>query len=188
MKLHHLFSELKDVRVVGRVRYEYGTILFLIVLALLSNAGSYRQIAKFIKVHYPTLSSLLNLHWSRMPAYTTIRDIMLTVDYIQLEMLFRRHSDYLLGKIPDYDPSKYYHICFDGKAIRRSGLSDQSQEMIEFLNGYMVETGLIICHAVVSDKTNEIPVFQDLLKNVGLHASLLSLDALHCQKKLLLKP
>lgn len=188
MQLHHFFSELKDSRVVGRVRYKYSDILFLIVLALLSNAGSYRQIAQFISAHYASLSVLLDLRWSRMPAYTTIRDIMLRVDYEQLESIFRHHSSYLLGEIAGYDASCCQHICFDGKTIRRSDLSEQNQGLIQFLNGYMVETGLIICHAVVSDKTNEIPIFQQLLGELGLHSSLLSLDAMHCQKKLSPKP
>ena len=188
MKIRHFFSELKDTRVVGRVRYEYSNILFLIVLAILSNARSYRQIAMFISVHYDVLSHHLGLSWTRMPAYTTIRDIMLSVDYEQLEGVFRRHSAYLLGQTAGYDPSKCHHICFDGKTLRRSDLSAQNQRLIQFLNGYMVETGLIICHAVVSGKTNEIPIFQNLLKDIGLNGTLLSLDAMHCQKKLLHKP
>ena len=188
MKIRHLFSELKDTRVVGRVRYEYSNVLFLIVLAILSNARSYRQIAMFISIHYDSLSGLLGLRWSRMPAYTTIRDIILNIDYEQLEELFRRHSAYLLGEIAGYDSSCCDHICFDGKTLRHSDLAEENQKLIQFLNGYMVETGLIICHAVVSDKTNEIPIFQHLLQDMGLSGSLLSLDAMHCQKKLLHKP
>lgn len=183
--LYHLFSHIKDSRVVGRTRYEYANVLFIVVLALLSNAKSYRQIAKFITVHYDELAILLDLHWGRVPAYTTLRDIIRGIDYSELEALFREHASYLSGELSLDNSRSFVQICFDGKTLRGSDIASDGHRLIQFLNGYMVDSGLIICHAAIDTKTNEIPTFQKILKELAISHSLLTLDAMHCQKKLL---
>ena len=47
------------------------------------------------------------------------------------------------------------------------------------------EQEIILAHEKIDEKTNEIPVFQRLLKELELENIVYTLDALHCQKKLL---
>lgn len=44
---------------------------------------------------------------------------------------------------------------------------------------------LVLAHkSVREDKTNEIPKFRELLKELGVKGCIITVDAMHCQKKL----
>lgn len=44
---------------------------------------------------------------------------------------------------------------------------------------------IILGHLEVNEKSNEIPAVQTLIESLGLSGRVFTLDALHCQKKLL---
>ena len=74
--LQSFLFKVKDRRRKQGRRYELGHILFFSILAILSGADSYRKVQKFIVVHYESLDEIFDLDWTRMPAHTTIRDII----------------------------------------------------------------------------------------------------------------
>ena len=48
-------------------------MLLFSILAILSDATSYRKIQRFIAARLPQLNALCGLHWKRAPAHTAIR-------------------------------------------------------------------------------------------------------------------
>ena len=60
--------------------------------------------------------------------------------------------------------------------------------MLQMLSGFCSETKLILGHIEISEKTNEIPTAQKLIKELGLpEGTIYTADAMHCQKKHLKK-
>ena len=92
--LKSFLFKIKDHRRKQGRRYELGHILFFSILAILSGADSYRKIHKFIVVHYDTLNETFGLDWKRMPAHTTIRDIIQGTSGTELEQSFREYSEH----------------------------------------------------------------------------------------------
>jgi hypothetical protein len=45
------------------------------------------------------------------------------------------------------------------------------------------EAGLVLAHIDIADKSNEIPAAQQLLSELQLAHCIVTLDAMHCQKK-----
>ena len=51
------------------------------------------------------------------------------------------------------------------------------------LGVFATDTALVLAHNDIDEKSNEIPAAQTLLGQLGLAGHLVTLDALHCQRK-----
>jgi hypothetical protein len=160
--------------------FDLPNLLFITVLAIMSGADSYRKIETFITEHFKTLTEHLHLGWRKPPAYCTIRYIIHGVDPKALESAFRSHAKTLRG----LDSASFIQVSLDGKSVRGSFDHFKDQKMIQVFSAFLTAQQLILGHEMIPDKkTNEIPVAQHLIKELGLEGCLLTLDALHCQKK-----
>jgi predicted transposase YbfD/YdcC len=161
-------------------RYQLGPILLCAILAIASNADSYRKIHSFIKRHYDTLAQTFGFTWKRLPAYTTIRNIIQGTSSSELETQFRAYSEQELPA-----QSGFRVIQFDGKVIRGSFDHFHDQNAIQVLSAFVDGPSVILAHEEIATKTNEIPTAQALIKKLGLEHCLFTFDALHCQHKTL---
>ena len=171
-----LFQIVDHRRAQGR-RYELGHILLFSILAILSNATSYRKIHTFIVAHYDELNEIFDLNWKRMPAYTTIREIIQSTSGDELEKAFREYS-----KTLDTSKAEKKLIACDGKVLRGSFDHFNDQKAIQILSAFTSDGHIILAHEEIAEKTNEIPTAQMLIEKLGLSGHIFTFDALHCQK------
>ena len=57
------------------------------------------------------------------------------------------------------------------------------QRAAQLLSIFAHDEQLILAHSDVAEKSNEIPAFQKLIKELTLEGKLFTLDAMHTQKK-----
>lgn len=175
--LQSFLFTIEDHRRKQGLRYQQGHILLLSILAILSGATSYRKISQFIVKHYAELDEVFALSWKRMPAYTTIRDIIQRTNGAELEKSFRAYS----SELGDEEQNKVFIGC-DGKVLRGSFNHFHDQLAIQILSAFTSQENIILAHEEIGVKTNEIPVAQQLMKKLGLTGCVFTFDALHCQK------
>ena len=175
-------DDLQDHRRAQGRRYELKFMILFSIMAILSNAKSYRQISSFITTHYKTLNEEFKLNWKKCPSYSTVRNIIQGVDPKGIEACFRAYSQSLLNM--DISNTEI-GVAVDGKVLRGSYDHFEDKKAIQVLSFFETGQGLILAHEVIDEKTNEIPVFQRLIQELGLKNVVYTLDALHCQKKLL---
>ena len=178
--LQSFLSKVKDHRRAQGRRYLLRHILLLSILAILSGANSYRKIQLFIQVHYQTLNELLGLNWKRVPAHTTVREIIQNTSSAELEDCFRAYS----ADLAKLDAPQQW-VGFDGKVLRGSFDHFRDQKAIQVLSAFWGTSRIILAHAEIAEKTNEIPTAQELIVKLGLSGCLCTFDALHCQEKTL---
>jgi hypothetical protein len=171
-----LFKVTDHRRKQGR-RYQLGHILLLTILAILSGADSYRKVQKFMVAHYDRLNEIFELNWKRMPAHTTIRDIIQGTSGPELEQSFRQYSKVLA----ENDDQNRFIGC-DGKVLRGSFDHFQDHKAVQILSAFATNSHIILAHQEIAAKTNEIPTAQALMKELGLAGYIFTFDALHCQK------
>lgn len=147
---------------------------------MLCNFDSYRTIASFIKAKFEFLKSYFNLKWKTAPSYSAIRNIILSVEKKDIEDAFRKYSADLVKD--DIKPGSI--IAIDGKTLKGSYDNIEDEKAIHVLSAFFVEKQIILAHEQVDTKTNEIPVAQELIQELGLEDCILTLDALNTQKKL----
>ena len=178
-------DDLKDHRRAQGKRYELRFVVLFSIMAYLSNAKSYRDIERFINSHFDTLKKDFALEWKEPPGYTTIRNILLGVDQDELESCFRAYTQSMLA---ENKTNTLIAIAMDGKVLRGSFDNLQDKRAIQIVSMFETDSKIILAHEVISEKTNEIPVIQMLLKDIELEDYCYTTDALHCQKKLLMPP
>lgn len=173
-------DDLRDHRRSQGQRYSLKHVVLFSIMSLLSNSKSYRDISRYINLHFSVLQHDFSLKWKRPPSYTTIRNILQGIDGAELEACFRAYSQsFLVAK----DSKSLVSIAADGKTLRGSFDNFEDKKTTQILSFFESEQRIILAHECIDEKTNEIPVVQKLLQELELTDYLYTMDALHCQKK-----
>ncbi len=179
MQIMPFFETIKDHRRKEGRQYDLPHVLLFTLLAILSDAHSYRKIATFIKIRFPLLKQIFGIKWRKAPGYTTVRDILLGVNEEFMEQAFRSQAK-VLADLPPEDV-----IAIDGKMLRGSFDHQSEQPALMMLSAFATSNQIILGHIMLNEKEkeSEIPAAQLLINQLNLNGKLFTLDALHCQKK-----
>lgn len=185
----HLFEDIPDFREPGKIKYKLSSLLMMIFLTVLERGKvSFVVIADIIwakKIKYKQYGLL---EGDETPSHDTIRRILTLIDKNALYentlngfYVFLQNLENNLMKEGDYK-----HISFDGKEMRGSGRSKDTKNPkrnTAMLNVYDSGLATVIECVPISEKENEIPVAQNVFKTMDLKNTVLTADALHCQKE-----
>ena len=176
-----LLAEVPDPRRGQGQKYKLPYVLLFSILAIVTGCNSCRGIVTFIDVHRRRLNTAFGLKWHRAPAHTVVRYILQGLDPAAVETSFRRHAALLQAARAT---SEQGSIALDGKTLRGSFDNFHERAAIQVLSAFATDTALVLAHIDISGKSNEIPAAQALLAEPGVPSStIVTLDALHCQKK-----
>ena len=177
-----LLADVPDPRRAEGKLYGLPHVLLFSILAIVSGCNSYRGIVTFIAVHRSRLNAVCGLTWRRAPAHTAIRYILQGLDPTAVEAAFRRHAALL--QVARAVPGQG-NVALDGKTLRGSFDKFHDRAAAQVLSAFATDTALVLAHADIAEKSNEITAAQALLAELGLaRRSLVTLDALHCQKNI----
>ena len=175
-----LLEKVPDPRRAEGKLYKLPYVLLFSILAIVTGGNSYRGIVTFIDVHRRNLNRIFGLNWRRAPAHTAIRYILRGLDPTAIEAVFRCHAARLQATRTTPGQGS---IALDGKTLRGSFDNFNDRAAAQILSALATDTALVLAHIDIDDKSNEIPAAQALLAALGLASHLVTLDALHCQKK-----
>ena len=74
-------------------------------------------------------------------------------------------------------------IAVDGKAIRSTSEAGKAHSALQILTAYLTENSVILAQDEIHEKTNEIPVFQEMLDHLDINGRTVTADAMHCQRE-----
>ncbi len=176
-----ILAEVPDPRRAEGKLYKLPHVLLFSILAIISGSNSYRGIVTFIDVHRRRLNRSFGLKWRRAPSHTAIRYILQGLDPAAVEAAFRRHAALLqAARIKPGTTS----IALDGKTLRGSFARFHDRTAAHVLSAFATDTRLVLAHVDIGEKSSEIPAAQALLAELGIaEDTIVTLDALHCQKK-----
>ena len=181
-----LEKNIKDVRVAGRCTFRLADVVVIIFLAVLSGCSNCSEFAWFAKIRYPLLEKLGLVSGEVIPSHDTFRRILLLIDPVELEKSIYEELDHFFQQVEKQFnvEGKYIHMAIDGKELRGTGRSQQTQapqRNLQTLNVYNCSRSICLYSTSISRKTNEIPVAQQLLSYCQLRRTIVSADALHSQ-------
>jgi len=175
-----VLSEVPDPRRGQGQKYKLSYVLLFSILAIVTGCNSYRGIVTFIDVHRSKLNAAFGLAWRRAPAHTAIRYILQGLAPTDVEAAFRQHAARLQAACAQPGPGS---IALDGKTLRGSFDNFHDRLAAQVLSAFATDTSLVLAHIDIAEKSNEIPAAQTLLAELGIPAgTLVTLDAIHCQK------
>ena len=154
-------------------------VLIIIVMAIMSGYNGQRAIKDFINKHKKELIKLFKPKNNKLPSRTTIRRIMQNIDFNEFTKIFYKWSTkYVKIKKQDW-------ISIDGKGINGT-ITNKCTKLQKFTNLVSVfasKQKQVLTAGKVNNKSNEIPLVQELVTKLDLEGVVFTIDALHCQKK-----
>ena len=185
--LDGLFSCVVDHRNNKGKKYLLEPFLCAVYLAVLSNATSFRRMQDFINVRLEDLRELLGIQWEASPCWVCIRDILLSIDMADLETAVRQQGEKYSSTSEKIGEKKWEGklIAIDGKVLRGSAEKIKDVRARQIVSVFSHVDLLVLAHADVDMKSNEIPAVQTLLEKLDLKGAMVTLDALHCQAETL---
>ena len=187
-KYLHIFDSVKDFRQNGKIEYSLGDILMLAFIVIMKKGrGAFYYISDYIRINIDTFTEMGLIKDGKVPSHDTFRYIFtyLDGDSLQEETVGAFYN--FLRDLEKEIPAKrrVRHIGVDGKEVTSSGRSkhcNSPSRNASMLNIY--DSGLCTCivSKAIDEKTNEIPVSQELLLKMNLNKVIVTADALHCQK------
>lgn len=181
-------QEVADQRVRGKIKYPLCEVLVMVFFGVLAGFTTVAAIQRFCERKEPFLRKYLALKHG-IPSDDTIMRVLSLIDLQQLEAAtvdfltrtFTQVRENLGIKEPEIS-----HVCVDGKEARGTGrLSSTDGEIrnLQTLHVYDAQNGICLVSRQIKDKTNEIPVAQEVLKTMNLHGVLVTFDAMHTQRQ-----
>lgn len=179
MELKELFESIPDYRRGAGKRFPLKAILWMLFLGICCGYTGYRSIAKFMESNEVFFSSEFNLKHG-VPSYVTIREILQGLEKTKIKESFNQWSS-------QASLSKYEWLSGDGQALRSTVISahDSAQNFIALVSLFCQKTGLVYrMEEFRSKKKDEASIIRLMLADLKDKGIILTLDALHCQKKL----
>jgi len=168
-----MLEAMEDPRTGNRLTYLIGEILFAAVCAVACNCRSYEDFADFAEKRldflrlYMPYRNVATSHDTFARVYALIKPAGMAA--ILTSIATKR------GNIGDA-------VAIDGKALRGSAQPNRNSAALMTLSAFATDTGLVLGQVPVDRKSNEIPAFADLVRNLDLKGRTVTLDALHCQR------
>ena len=170
------FEELEDPRQSGKVAYPLEEMLLQCLLAVLAGADSWVEIAEFGKNKLDFLRRLLVFE-NGTPSHDQFGNLFAALDAEAFQSCFIAWVASLAKLGPDI-------VAIDGKTLRRSYQEGGAKAPIHMISAFSSRQRLVLGQRKVADKSNEITAIPELLDLLTVKGSIVTIDAMGCQKEI----
>jgi predicted transposase YbfD/YdcC len=168
------FSELRDPRVERNRDHLLEEILLIAIAAVLSGAESWNDIADYGKAKQEWLKTFLTLP-SGIPSHDTFNRVFAALDPLEMERGFVAW----VSSIARLTAGEV--VAIDGKALCGSRESGK-KTLVHMVSAWAEGNGLVLAQRKVEEKSNEITAIPKLLEALELAGTVVTIDAMGCQK------
>lgn len=173
-------SKVKDFRTLDGQRHHLWLVLLIVIMGTMSGYIGYRALGDFVKRHEIALIKTLGISKQRVPSYSTIRRVMMGIDFEDFARIFNGWAQHYV----QIQAGEW--LAIDGKSIKGTltAYASQYQNFVSMVSVFSSKQGIVLSVDKLDNKIgSEMVTVQTLIKTLDLEGVVLSLDALHCQKK-----
>jgi len=167
------FAKVKDLRVSGMVEHPLVDLLIIIMLSIVSGVEKLDEIVTYGKKKRGFLRQVFGIE--KTPSKSTISRVLNMIEGEEVVEIIIEIMKMKILRLGDV-------IAVDGKAIRSTAEKGKPKTALQILTAYFVESGVVLGQKYIHEKTNEIPVFQEMLCYINIKGKTITADAMHCQK------
>lgn len=177
-------KRLDDTREQYKIKHNMSDIVIIALLGILANANTWNEIQCFAQTHEKWLKTFLELP-SGIPSHDTIQRV---IAIINPSALYTSTVKYLINLIDNLATTQHEKDVksMDGKTINGSSRSELTTDKVlptNVMSIYSHDYGMSIIQDFIEEKSNEIPMGPELIKQLNLSDSIITADALNTQKE-----
>lgn len=174
MDIKAKFEVIEDPRHQGYIEHKLCDVLTIVMCAVICGFDQLADIVMYAENKAEFFLSAFGI--DRIPSKPTFSRILNIIDgekvgAVILEIM--RENYECTGNV----------IAVDGKAIRSTGEKGRAHSALQILTAFLTESGVTLGQKAINEKTNEIPVFQEMLEILDIAGKTITADAMHCQKE-----
>lgn len=180
MTLIEALQMIPDHRRGAGQRYPLWVFLLLVILGTMSGYRGFRGLWRFMLRHQAHLAERLGLRRASLPSYSTIRRLLIEIDFNAVADAFNQWAQQA-GLVKPGN-----NCAVDGKSLKNTLTEpfEAQQNFVNVVSVFQLEQGLVVGQtAFENGQQSEIKAVYELLERLQLTGVTLSLDALHAQKK-----
>lgn len=169
ISLTRLFEEMDDPRVVGRCTYPLAEVVIIAICAVLCGAETWMEVEEFGASKRAWLAQIMTLEQG-IPSHDTFRRVFSLLPAEAFETRFRQWVEHT------FKVESGQVIAVDGKTVRGAGL-----RALHLVSAWAHRSGIVLGQRKVAEKSNEITAIPQLLDDLYLAGSIVTLDAMGTQ-------
>lgn len=177
------FAELPDPRSRINQRHLLGDIIAISIMAVIAGAEGPKAIGVWARSNEAWLKSRLELP-SGVPSHDTIGRVLMALKPSAFQTCFEGWIRHLSGK---REEDELDVVAIDGKALRRSHDRSGGLGPLFLVSAWAVQRGISLGQLATSEKSNEITAIPELLDQIDVKKSVVTIDAAGCQKNIAAK-
>lgn len=173
-KIQEKFAVIEDARHPSYVEHKLEEVLTIIMCAVISGLDTLGDIVIYASNNRAFFKE--QFHINQIPSKATFARILSMIDGAQVGAVIIEIMRERFGASGEV-------IAVDGKAICSTAKPAQPHSALQILTAYVTSSGVVLGQEAIHEKTNEIPIFQEMLSHLDIKAKTLTADAMHCQKE-----
>lgn len=174
---HRHFGELPDPRVAARSDHRLLDIIAIAILAVISGADGWDEIASFGRCKKDWLKTFLELP-EGIPSADTFRRVLSALEPAAFRQAFVSWMQTLVGS------TKGKLIAIDGKTARRSFDRANDRSALHLVSAWVRDNQLVLGQLATEEKSNEITAIPELLGMLDIRGAIVTIDAMGAQKEI----
>ena len=167
-------SAIEDPRHQSYVKYRLADVLIIIMCAVLCGLDTLGDLVIYAKNKGEFFAKELGIE--TIPSKATFGRILSMIDGKQI-------GDAIIDVLHSRFGTAGEVIAVDGKAICSTTKPGNPHSALQILSAYMTSSGIVLAQESIHEKTNEIPVFQEMLTYLDVKGKTVTADAMHCQRE-----
>ena len=172
-----VFDQLADPRHRHNGRHPLPDLRFIALATVLCGGETCADMELFAQSKRDFLETFLDLRHG-VPSHDTFSRVLRLLNPAAFEQWFITCIQQFAASLP---PGA---VAVDGKTLRRSYDRATGQAPLHLVNAWAQEQRLCLGQVAMADKSNEITALPQLLELLSLQGTMVTADALHCQRDL----
>jgi len=170
------FEGLKDPRTGNAALHDLHELLFIALCAVLSGGQGATDMARFAAAKEPFLRGFLKLE-NGLPSHDTFSRLFRLLDPEQFRAVFQRFMERFSKTVQGV-------VAIDGKVLRRSFDRASDKSALHMVRAWGRDQHLVLAQIATDAKSNEITAVPKLLEMLCLKGTIVTADALNCQREI----
>jgi predicted transposase YbfD/YdcC len=176
------FEGMQDPRTGNAGLHDLHELLFIALCTVLSGGQGATDMARFAAAKEPFLRGFLKLgngfprSRARSPSHDTFSRLFRLLDPEQFRTVFQRF-------MARFSETVQGVIAIDGKVLRRSFDRASNKSALHMVSAWGCDQQMVLAQIATDAKSNEITAVPKLLEMLSLKRTIVTVDALNCQRE-----